>query len=147
MAGALLQYEKRRGTGRRSVTFLGAHRVVSGHTPRAQKIRRPSSGGGKFRGDFSFRRSLSRTSTLAGQGTLPSPTAGCRIRFPESLLMLTLYYANCRVICTSFFGFAMLKKGTEARYRQVAKFLRTRHSCIGNPRERGCLSFPKFLTY
>ena len=23
-----------------------------------------------------------------GQGTLPSPTAGCRIRFPESLLML-----------------------------------------------------------
>ena len=26
-----------------------------------------------------------------GQGTLPSPTAGCRIRFPESLLMLTLY--------------------------------------------------------
>jgi hypothetical protein len=23
-----------------------------------------------------------------GQGTLPSPTAGCRIRFPESLLMI-----------------------------------------------------------
>ena len=30
----------------------------------AQKIRRPSSGGGKLRGDFSFGRSLSRTSTL-----------------------------------------------------------------------------------
>jgi hypothetical protein len=25
---------------------------------------------------------------LFGQGTLPSPTAGCRIRFPESLLMM-----------------------------------------------------------
>jgi hypothetical protein len=37
---------------------------------------------------FSFGRSLSRTSALAGQGTLPSPTTGCRIRFPESLLML-----------------------------------------------------------
>ena len=37
---------------------------------------------------FWFGRSLSRTSTLAGQGTLPSPTTGCRIRFPESLLML-----------------------------------------------------------
>ena len=38
---------------------------------------------------FSFGRSLSRTSTLADQGTLPSPTTGCRIRFTESLLMLT----------------------------------------------------------
>jgi hypothetical protein len=47
----------------------------------APTIRRPSSGGGKFRGDFSFGRSLSRTSTLLGQGTSPSPTAGCRIRF------------------------------------------------------------------
>ena len=37
---------------------------------------------------FSFGRSLSRTSTLADQGTLPSPTTGCRIRFTESLLML-----------------------------------------------------------
>ena len=37
---------------------------------------------------FSFRKSLSRTSTLADQGTLPSPTTGCRIRFTESLLML-----------------------------------------------------------
>jgi hypothetical protein len=25
-----------------------------------------------------------------GQGTLPSPTTGCRVRFPESLLMLGL---------------------------------------------------------
>ena len=33
---------------------------------------------------FSFGRSLSRTSTLADQGTLPSPTTGCRIRFTES---------------------------------------------------------------
>jgi hypothetical protein len=38
---------------------------------------------------FSFGRSLSRTSTLADQGTLPSPTTGCRIRFTESLLMLS----------------------------------------------------------
>jgi hypothetical protein len=30
---------------------------------------------------FSFGRLLSRTSTLAGQGTLSSPTTGCRIRF------------------------------------------------------------------
>jgi hypothetical protein len=61
---------------------------VGSHTRRTKKIRRPSSGGGKFRGDFSFERSLSRTSTLSDQGTLPSPTTGCRIRFPESLLML-----------------------------------------------------------
>ena len=80
------------GIGRNSLTLLSAHWVlvcIDG-TPRAQKIRRPSSGGGKFRGDFSFGRSLSRTSTFAGQGTLPSPTTGCRIRFPESLLMLKL---------------------------------------------------------
>ena len=54
-----------------------------------------------FRGDFLFGRSLSRTSTLAGQGTLPSPTTGCRIRFLESLLMLkivdTLAWANCQI--------------------------------------------------
>ena len=37
---------------------------------------------------FLFGRSLSRTSTLLGHGTLPSPTAGSRIRFPRSLLML-----------------------------------------------------------
>jgi hypothetical protein len=41
-----------------------------------------------FRGEFSFGRSRCRTSTLLGQGTLPSPTTGCRIRLPESLLML-----------------------------------------------------------
>jgi hypothetical protein len=69
-----------------------AHTVnaVIDHAPRAQKIRRPSSGGGKFRGDFSFERLLSRTSTLSGQDTLPSPMAGCRIRLPESLLMLSI---------------------------------------------------------
>jgi hypothetical protein len=100
-----------------------------------KKIRRPSSGGGKFRGDFSFRRSLSRTSTRLGQGTLPSPTAGCRIRFRESLLMLTLYYAKCRVICTSFFGFAMLKKERKRGYRQV---LQNRGST--NSSERGTLA-------
>ena len=44
----------------------------------------------------SFRRSLSRTSTLLGQGTLPSPTTGCRIRFPRSLLMLKLSYVKFR---------------------------------------------------
>jgi hypothetical protein len=43
---------------------------------------------------FSFGRLLSRTSTLAGQGTLSSPTTGCRIRFFESLLMLR--YTNRR---------------------------------------------------
>ena len=37
---------------------------ATGYTPGAQKIRRPSSGGGKSRGDFSFERSFSRTSTL-----------------------------------------------------------------------------------
>ena len=43
---------------------------------------------GKFPGDFTFERSLSRTSTFVGQGTLASPTTGCRIGFSESLLML-----------------------------------------------------------
>jgi hypothetical protein len=46
---------------------------------------------------FSFGRSLSRTSTLLGQGTLPSPTTGCRIRFPESLLMLEATLNNVGV--------------------------------------------------
>ena len=102
-------------------SFTGAHWVCGLLITHQEhkKIRRPSSGGGKFRGDFSFGRLLSRTSTLLGQGTLPSPTAGSRIRFPESLLMLTLYYANCRVICTSFFRFAMLKK---ERKRGTVKF-------------------------
>src|SRR4029077_410931 len=31
---------------------------------------------------------MSRTSTLRGRGTLPSPTAGSRIWFPRPLLML-----------------------------------------------------------
>ena len=51
---------------------------------------------------FSFGRLLSRTSTLAGQGTLPSPTTGCRIRFIESLLMLRtsdrLAEAGCQTL-------------------------------------------------
>jgi hypothetical protein len=38
---------------------------------------------------FFVRKIALRTSTLVGQGTLPSPTAGCRIRFSESLLMLS----------------------------------------------------------
>jgi hypothetical protein len=38
--------------------------------------------------NFLFENSLSRTSTFLGQGTLPSPTTGCRIRFTESFLML-----------------------------------------------------------
>ena len=90
----------RRLATRRKGLAKGIFRLLIGclgyeFAPRAQKIRLPSSGGGKFRGDFSFRRSLSRTSTLAGQGTLPSPPTGCRIRSPESLLMLTQEYANC----------------------------------------------------
>ena len=70
----------------------------AGYGSRIKSTKNPptSSGGGKFRGDFLFGRSLSRTSTLLGQGTLPSPTAGCRIRFPESLLMLKLSYVNFR---------------------------------------------------
>jgi hypothetical protein len=51
---------------------------------------------------FSFGRLLSRTSTLAGQGTLPPPTTGCRIRFIESLLMLRtshkLAEAGCQTL-------------------------------------------------
>jgi hypothetical protein len=62
-----------------------AHTAVIVDAPRAQKkSANLYQAAEKFRGDFSFERSLSRTSTLAGQGTLPSPTTGCRIRFPES---------------------------------------------------------------
>ena len=50
---------------------------------------------------FAFGRSLSRTSTLLGQGTLPSPMAGCRIRFPEPLLMLKTAYKLAGAICQS----------------------------------------------
>ena len=117
---------RRHGIGRVWREFFGCSLGMRArdHAPRAQKIRRPSSGGGKFRGDFSFRRSLSRTSTHLGQGTLPSPTAGCRIRFPESLLMLTLSYAKCRGICTFFFRFAMLKKERKRGYcRQLLQIV------------------------
>src|SRR5258705_11487449 len=48
---------------------------------------------------FSFGRSLSRTSTLADQGTLPSPTTGCRIRVTESLLMIQVNDKPPRTIC------------------------------------------------
>ena len=89
------------GLGGFGGSFTGAHWVCGLRITHQEhkKIRRPSSGGGKFRGDFSFRRSLSRTSTLAGQGTLPSPTAGCRIRFPESLLMLRLTSKPAKALC------------------------------------------------
>ena len=46
-----------------------------------------------------FGRLLSRTSTLLGQGTLPSPTAGSRIRFPESLLMLRRIIKRAAPVC------------------------------------------------
>jgi hypothetical protein len=52
-----------------------------------------------FRGDFLFRRSLSRTSTLSGQGTLSFPTTGCRIRFFESLLMLRYTNRRAEEVC------------------------------------------------
>ena len=80
------------GLGGFGGSFTGAHWVCGLRIThqKHKKIRRPSSGGGKFRGNLLFRRSLSRTSTFSGQGTLPSPTAGSRIRFPESLLMLRI---------------------------------------------------------
>ena len=68
-------------------------------TPRAQKIRQPSSGGGQFRGEFLFGRSFSRTSTLAGQGILPSPTTGCRIRLTESLLTFRNRNSPGQAVC------------------------------------------------
>jgi hypothetical protein len=55
------------------------------HAPRAQKIRRPLSGGGQSVEIFSFGRPLSCTSTLAGSRHLAvSNETGCRIRFFES---------------------------------------------------------------
>src|ERR1700693_2192089 len=58
------------------------------HAPRAQKkIRQPLSGGGNPV-ETSVRKIALPHIDPYGQGTLPSPAAGCRIRFPESLLML-----------------------------------------------------------
>ena len=105
------------------------------HASRAQKIRRPSSGGGKFRGDFSFRRSLSRTSTLVGSrhlavsnGRLPDPVS--RVT-PDANSILRELSRNLHV----FFRICHAEKGTEARYRQV---LQNRGST--NSSERGTLA-------
>ena len=69
----------------------GAHKFSAfiEDAPGAQKIRRPSSGGGQSVEIFVREISLPHIDPL-GQGTLPSPTAGSRIRFPRSLLMLVL---------------------------------------------------------
>jgi hypothetical protein len=56
-------------------------------TTSTKKIRQPSSGGGNPVETFVRKIALPHVDPY-GQGTLPSPTAGCRIRFPESLLML-----------------------------------------------------------
>ena len=73
----------------------------AGYGSRTKSTKNPptSSGGGFFRGDYFCSGDSSRTSTLAGQGTLPSPTAGSRIRFPESLLMLKYKYKLADAIC------------------------------------------------
>jgi hypothetical protein len=111
-------------SARNRAELAGIFRCSSGvrvtvHAPGAQKIRRPSSGGGKFRGDFSFERSLSRTSTLVGQGTLPSPTTGCRIRFSESLLMLGMTYTHQSLVVKCCAGHAIGVERPPVAYRQT----------------------------
>ena len=87
--GALPQHEKRHGIDRRSVTHFGCSLGYSRTHQEHKKSANPHQAAETSVEIFAFGRSLFRTSTLAGQGTLPSPTAGCQIRFPESLLMLS----------------------------------------------------------
>jgi hypothetical protein len=68
---------------------------------------------------FSFGRPLSRTSTLVGQGTLPSPTTGCRIRFPESLLMLGMSNTHQSLVVKCCAGSAIGVERPSAAYRQM----------------------------
>jgi hypothetical protein len=81
--------------GKSARGFLSAHWYagLQGYAPGAQKIRRLSSGGGNFRGDLRSG-DLSPAHRPLGQDTLPSPVAGCRIRFPESLLMLNSHISQ-----------------------------------------------------
>jgi hypothetical protein len=76
-----------------------------------------------FRGDFSFGRSFSRTSTLLGQGTLPSPTTGCRIRFIESLLMLGVSYTHQSLVVKCRPDSAIGVEHPSAGYRQTPPLL------------------------
>jgi hypothetical protein len=62
----LVRIARRLDAGSTGRSFSGAHWVcrATDRAPRAQKIRRPSSGGGQSVEIFSFERLLSRTSTL-----------------------------------------------------------------------------------
>src|ERR1700722_12216240 len=70
-------------------------RANESSTMSTKKIRQTSSGGGNPWRHFVREIALPHIDRL-GQGTLPSPTAGCRIRFPESLLMLPTFISQRR---------------------------------------------------
>ena len=91
------------GTGSPEFTnaFWGAHTVCGIHGSRTRSTKKSANLHQAAESSveiFSFGRSLSRTSTLAGQGTLPSPTTGCRIRLTESLLMLPILLNGVTVL-------------------------------------------------
>jgi len=70
------------------------------HAPGAQKKSASLHQAAEFRGDCCSEIALPHID-LYGQGTLPSPTAGCRIRFPESLLMLLHHINQLRLFVKS----------------------------------------------
>jgi hypothetical protein len=120
------------------------------HAPRAQKnpptfIRRRT-----VRGEFLFERSLSRTSTLLGQGTLPSPTAGSRIRFPESLLMLETLYKRAEAVCqlptTGFLAVGEYQGSGQKHSARLASLPGDRNGRYGKRlmADSGCSFIPQF---
>ena len=89
------------GGGRK---FLGAH-GYAGHGLRIRSTKNPPTfiRRRKVPWRFFVREIALPHIDLLGQGTLPSPTAGCRTRSPESLLMLNGVYkrteATCQIHC------------------------------------------------